>query len=71
MRRLAVRVFEWRRFGFGIVLTLCLEQLLSASKRGSTQIAWHEHVSRLRLMPHTGHKPWQSARHNGFIGTAR
>ena len=68
VRRLAVRVFEWRRLGFGMALPSpgsrssgpaynCFRSFRSGSSRGSTHSVSQEQVSRLRLRPQTAQSP--------------
>ena len=69
VRRLAVRVFEWRRFGLGIVVSF--NERFQARQAGIFPRGSHAQVVVFRFAPHTGHRPWQSSRHSGFIGSIR
>ena len=44
---------------------------LSARQPGIFPATWQSHVASFRLVPQFGHSPLQSARHSGFIGSAR
>lgn len=83
VRRLAVRVFECRRFGFGMISfdRLCARNAarqdsffirdFSGASRGSSQAGAQSHAPAFRFVPHWLHSPRQSSRHSGFIGSAR
>src|SRR5262245_19579782 len=63
----------WIGHGVGLEYVIDQESFLSVfntASRGSSQARAHVHVPRFRLIPHTGHRPAHSSRHNGFIGSA-
>src|SRR5512134_1864656 len=70
VRRLSLRHFDPRRFGFGILYSFSFFIDLRISNdppaRGSEQL----HSSRLRLPPHIGQTPRQSSEQRSLTGKA-
>ena len=72
--RLRVSSFRIRHDGYLHVLDSSSspqQSLERAPAAGPPTRRSHSHGPVLRFVPHCGHRPWQSSRHSGFIGSAR
>src|SRR5512134_3455071 len=70
VRRLSLRHFDPRRFGFGILYSFSLFMALNTPNGPSTRGSEQSHSPRLRLPPHVGQTPRHSSEQSSLTGNA-